>query len=97
MPYENIISIVLSAYLNVELAFIPYVKYSLATFASSCRSIASESRGLDQNLFSQLYCICTSAIPEEKVFYSTGKQFAQKFDSGLPDYPGLEVPPFPFC
>lgn len=37
MPYENIIFIVLSPYLNIELAFIPDIKFSLATFASSCQ------------------------------------------------------------
>lgn len=37
MPYENILSIVLSAYLNIEFALIPDIKYSLATFASSCQ------------------------------------------------------------
>lgn len=52
MTYENIISIVLFAYLNIELAFIPTIKYSLAIFSFSC----------------QLSRVCKQQVRSESVF-----------------------------
>lgn len=70
MPYENIISIVLSAYLNVELAFIPYVKYSLATFASSCQiNSICKQRVRSKSVFPALLHMYKCNIRRESILF----------------------------
>lgn len=52
MPYENVTSVVLFAYLNIEFTFTPTVKYSLAMFSSSC----------------QIDSVCKQQVGSESVF-----------------------------
>lgn len=72
MSCKNIISILLSSYLNIELAFIPAIKYSLATFYSSCQiNTICKQQVRSESVFPALLNICKyDARGERNIFFS---------------------------